>query len=127
MAIESKAENYKIISSFIKYTRLGLSSESLSPFDAYKRICGCCRNYSEACDLLAVYDTMRLLRLSKKYDVINAVRGVYFCSYDRMPQRNEISRRVLNHAIKTNCDERTVYRQLGYARGLYRMLRDDCQ
>ena len=118
-----QTEKKRIITAFRKYTRLGLAKRNLSPFDAYDRIRGVCRSKSDALDLLAVYDTLRLLRISGKYDVIKAVYAVYFDFLGRRPRKNEISNRVLRYAYENHCDERTVYRQLEYARKLYKMLR----
>ena len=120
-----KNDKATIISTFRKYSRLGLDNEHLSPFDVYDRIRGVCKTKSEALDLLAVYDTMRLLRISKKNEVIKAVYAVYFCGLGRKPKKNEISDRVLRHAMENYCDERTVYRQLEYARRVYKMLRSN--
>ena len=111
----------KIASAFRKYSKLGLNSYTLSPFDAYDRIGGVCPTKSAALDLLAVYDTMRLLKLSNKREVISAVTAVYFGISGIKPKKSEISERVLRHATENFCDERTVYRQLEYARRLYIM------
>jgi hypothetical protein len=121
----TKNDKTAIVSSFRKYSRLGLANDKLSPFDAYDRIRGVCKNKSEALDLLAVYDTMRLLRISNKTEVIKAVYAVYFGMSGKKPKKNEISERVLRHASENYCDERTVYRQLEYARKLYLMLRSN--
>lgn len=123
MLSQRQTEKLKVISAFRKYTRLGLASQHLSPFDAYARIKGCCKTESDARDLLAVYDTVRLLKISGKSDILSSVYAVYFSYMGRLPRRNEISNRVLRHAYETNCDERTVYRQLEYARKLYKNLR----
>ena len=120
---QNQIEKSRIIFAFRKYTRLGLANESLSPFDAYDRIRGVCKSKSDALDLLAVYDTLRLLRLSGKKDVIRSVYAVYLCELGRRPKKNEISQKVLRHAFENHFDERTVYRQLEYARKLYKMLR----
>ena len=121
----AKNDKTAIVSAFRKYSRLGLENKYLSPFDAYDRIRGVCKTKSEALDLLAVYDTIRLLRISRKTEVINAVYAVYFCSLGRKPRKNEISDRVLRHAMENYCDERTVYRQLEYARRVYKTLRSN--
>ena len=39
--------------------------------------------------------------------------------------KNEISLRILHYAYENNCDERTVYRQLQYARSVYKLVRED--
>ena len=119
----NQSEKLKVVSSFRKYARLGLGNRKLSPFDVYDRIRGVCSSKSEALDLLAVYDTMRLLRASNKIEVTNAVKAVYFSMQGKKPKKNEISEKVLRHAIENYCDERTVYRQLEYAKKLYKMLR----
>ncbi len=120
---DKQIEKYKIISAFRKYTRLGLSDEKLSPFDAYDRIRGVCKNKEDALDLLAVYDTLRLLRLSGKNEIIRVVYYVYFDTLRRKPKKNEISSKILRYAYDNHCDERTVYRQLKHARSLYKMIR----
>ena len=122
---EIQNEKIKVISAFRKYTRLGLANETLSPFDAYDRIRGVSKNRDDALDLLAVYDTIRLLRLTGKLEIINAVYFVYFDTLRRKPKKNEISAKVLRYAYEHHCDERTVYRQLKYARCLYKTLRSN--
>ena len=117
------SEKIKIIMAFRKYTRLGLASERLSPFVAYRRIKGCSRNESEAYDLLAVYDTVRILRLLNKKDELRAVNEVYFANNRDIKKTDSVSLRVMRHAYETNYDERTVYRQLQYVRKLYSNLR----
>ena len=119
-----KEEKLKIIMAFRKYTRLGLSSEKLSPFVAYSRIKGCSRNNNEAYDLLAVYDTIRFLKILKKNEILRTVKAVYFADGKGIHKRNTVSLRVLRHAYETNCDERTIYRQLEYAKKLYSALRN---
>ena len=116
-------EKLKIISSFRKYTRLGLASRRLSPFDAYKRIRGTSRNENEAYDLLAVYDTVRLLKLLGKTDVLETVMAIYLADSRVLQKRNVVTLRVIRHAYETNCDERTIYRQLEYARKIYTDIR----
>ncbi len=113
----------RIVLAFRKYTRLGLSKNNLYPFDAYDRIRGVSRNKEDALDLLAVYDTLRILRISEKYDVIDAVYAIYFDMHGRKPKKNEISNRVLHYAYEKHFDLRTIYRKLEYARKVYAMLR----
>ena len=120
---EKQTEKYKVISAFRKYTRLGLSDEKLSPFEAYDRIRGVSKSREDALDLLAVYDTLRLLKLSDRKEIIRAVYYVYFDTLRRKPKKNEISAKILRFAYDNHCDERTVYRQLKYARTLYKMIR----
>ena len=121
---QGQLEKIRIISAFRKYTRLGLSRINLSPFDAYARIRGVCKNFESANDLLAVYDTMRFLKILGKDDVVGAVRAVYFDTLRRKAKKNEISLKVRRYAFENHCDERTVYRQLEYARKIYKLIRD---
>ena len=120
---EKQLEKYKIISAFRKYKRLGLATQKLSLFEVYDRIRGLSKNEQEALDLLAVYDTVRLLRISEKTDVIKALSAVYFYPSNATSKKNEISMRVLRYAYENHCDERTVYRQLQYARRIYKLVR----
>ena len=120
---EKQLEKHKIISAFRKYTRLGLSTQKLSLFDVYDRIRGACKSEEDALDLLAVYDTVRLLKISGRTDVIKALGAVYFYSSKGMPKKNETSMRVLRYAYENHFDERTVYRQLQYARRIYKLVR----
>ena len=120
---EKQIEKYRVISAFRKYTRLGLATQNLSLFEVYDRIRGACKTEKEALDLMAVYYTVRLLRISERTDVIRAIRAVYFYSSKGMPKKNEISMRVLRYAYENHCDERTVYRQLQYARRIYKIVR----
>ena len=121
----NQLEKIKIISAFRKYTRLGLANHRLSPFDAYDRIRGVSKNIEESLDLLAVYDTLRILKISCKNEIIEAVYAIYFDTINRKPKRNEISLRITRYAYESHCDERTVYRQLQYARKLYKLLRSN--
>lgn len=114
------SERTKIIYAFRKYARLGLASERLSPFDAYARIRGCSKDEASAAELLAVYETVRFLRLLGREDALRAVDAVYFSLPRRALRKNEISERVLRYAFEQNCDERTVYRKLSYAFDTYK-------
>ena len=122
---QKQIEKYKIISAFRKYTRLGLASNRLSPFEVCERIQGVSKSREEALDIFAVYDTVRLLKISGKEDVLRAVRSVYMCSKRDKMRKNEISLRIIRYAYENNCDERTVYRQLQYARSVYKLVRED--
>lgn len=117
----------QIIAAFRKYSRLGLASGKLDPFDAYDRIKGCCSTRSEARRLLAVYDTVRFLRLTGNRDVLKAVYAIYFSHAGCTMRANEVSQRVLRHAYENNCDERTVYRRLSYAIEIYRKMLADAE
>ena len=58
-------------------------------------------------------------------DIIEAVDFVYFHAFCDKTVRTEISSRVLRYAYEHHCDERTVYRQLQYARRIYMIVRSD--
>lgn len=115
-------ERKRMLLSFKKYARLGLASERLDPIDAYERIKGCCRCRREARELLAVYDTVRFLRISKNTESLKALYAVYCSLSGKSVRKSEISARVLRFAYEHNCDERTVYRRLAHAASVYSML-----
>ena len=125
--MQRKSDRDQIIAAFRKYSRLGLASRRLDPFDAYDRIRGCCSTRREALRLLAVYDTIRFLRLTGNKDTLRAVYAVYFSFSGRALKSNDISRRILRHAYDNNCDERTVYRRLSHAIDVYRMMSADAE
>lgn len=110
---------------FRRYARLGLDRRRMAVFQAYDCIRGVCRDEQDARDMLAVYDTLRLLVASDKQECIDAVRTVYFCGAGRRPRRNDVSYRVRRLAYDSHCDERTVYRRLRYAARLYGVVRQN--
>jgi hypothetical protein len=103
---------------FRKYARLGLDRRSLRPFEVYDVIRGVCRSEEEAQQLLAVYDTVRLLALASP-EALLALRAVYFFNRGKKPLKNQIGHRVLRFASDNHCDERTVYRRLREAKEMY--------
>ncbi len=122
---KSFGERKRMILAFRKYSRLGLSDPSLDVFDAFRRIEGCCGNRKEAHELLAVYETLRFLRLTGETECIRALYAVYFYGARRPLRKNDVTDRVQRHAYESSCDARTVYRRLSYACGIYgRMLSD---
>ena len=102
-----------------QYQRLGLGNRSLDPFVAYARIRGSCRTHADALELLALYDTVRYLRLSGKDEALEMFAKVYLTPFSRCPEKNEISDRVLRTAAAHHCDPRTVYRNLRTVRRMY--------
>lgn len=119
------SEREKTIRIFRKYARLGLASPRLDIFSAYERIKGASRNRREAYELLAVYDTVSFLKLMGREDTLDALYDIYFYSSSYPFRKSEISLRVLRHAKKASCDERTVYRKLAYALKIYKMMLGD--
>ena len=118
----NSSDRKRIIHTFRKYSRLGLASQRLDAFDAYDRIRGCSRTRREAKELLAVYDTVRILKLTDNREVLAALYDVYFSLSGRTLRKSDISNRILRHACDNNCDERTVYRRLSYAFSLYKKM-----
>lgn len=108
---------------FRRYAQLGFDRRALTVFEAYEAISGCCRSRESTLDMLAVYDTLRLLCESGREDCVCAVYEVYFSAERRALCRNDLSYRVRRHAYETSCDERTVYRRLRRAAELYGFLR----
>jgi hypothetical protein len=108
---------------FRRYAEYGFDRRGLGAFEICDAIRGVCPSKEAALDMLAVYDTMRLLRATGNADCAEAVREVYFVSAGRRLRRNDITYRVRRHAFERSYDERTVYRQLERAKELYRRLR----
>ena len=102
-----------------QYQRLGLGNPSLDPFDVADRIRGVCRTRRDALALLALYHTVRTLRLLGKNEALDMFAEVYLSPFSRHPEKNEISRRVLRCAANHHCDPRTVYRNLRTVRRMY--------
>ncbi len=108
---------------FRNYARLGLAqSESL--LDVICRLRGMCRD-STLLDMLAVFDTLRLLELSGDLDSVRAAREVYFATAKKRIRVNEISYRIRRLADELHIDDRTVYRRLKKARDLWALLRSN--
>lgn len=109
---------------FRRFARLGLDRRELSVFRAYDAIQGVTASRASALDMLAVYDTLRLLSASGQSECARAVRAVYFWGAGRRPRKNDVTYRVRRLAFELHCDERTVYRRLETAKQLYTTLRD---
>lgn len=108
--------------SFMRYARYGFEGAGLSGFALYDSIRGVCANGREAARMLAVCDTLRLLRFLGRTDVETAVRAIYFTYRGKAPRRNEITLRVRRFAVEHYLDDRTVYRYLAYAKRLFLQL-----
>ena len=112
----------RMINTLKKYARLGLASGSIDAIDTYERIKGCSRSRKEARELIAVYETVKYLRVCGKEDALDALYAVYFSLSGRGVRKSEISERVLRFAADRYCDERTVYRKLSYVVRVYERL-----
>ena len=111
------------IRAFRKFARLGLSNERLSPMQAYKRIDVLCPSRRSKLDMLAVYDTLRLLDFWDE-SASRAVREVYFRAPSRRLTKTELSHLTEDCAAACFCDVRTVYRRLEKARELMEHIRE---
>ncbi|MGM9642858.1 MAG: hypothetical protein ACI3XI_06580 [Eubacteriales bacterium] len=109
------------IAVFRNYARLGLSGCS-SVLEVVCRLRGICRD-ATALDMIAVFDTLRLLELSGDTDAVRAVREIYFATAKKHIRLNEITLRIRRLADELHVDDRTVYRRLKKARELWRFLR----
>ncbi len=115
------------VRAFRRFARLGLDRRELKVFEAYSVIAGVASCRGAALDMLAVYDTLRLLAASGQQEAANTVRAVYFWGAGRRPRKNDVTYRIRRLALDLHCDERTVYRRLKHAGQLYTTLRDSYQ
>ena len=106
-------------SAFRKYARYGFDRRKLKPFDMYECIKGSVADIEQAHEMLAVYDTLRLLRFYGKEETVRAVHAVYFMYPGCRLKKNDLSFRVRRFATENYCDERTVYRRLSEALRLW--------
>lgn len=111
----------KAAMAFRDYARLGLCS-SKSALDTVCRIRGLCSDEG-ALDMLAVFDTLRLLEVSGENIALRAVRDIYFATAKKKPHANEITLRIRRLADEAHCDDRTIYRHLRKARNLWYFIR----
>ncbi len=106
---------------FRNYARLGLVG-SRSAIDTVCKIRGICTD-SAALDMLAVFDTLRLLEFLGDMIALRAVRDIYFATAGSKLHANEITLRIRRLADEVHCDDRTVYRRLKKARDMWEYLR----
>ena len=123
-AEKKRGEQDRATEYFLRYARYGFATREEDPFSLYESIRGSVSNTREASIMLAVGDTLRLLRYMGRYETVNAVRAVYFAGRGRRLRRNEISLRIRRFAAEHYLDERTVYRRLSDAKHLFLHLLD---
>ncbi len=111
----------KAARAFRNYARMGLCS-SMSALETVCRIRGICGD-GAVLDMLAVFDTIRLLEHSGETIALRAVREIYFATANQKPHSNEITLRIRKLADELHCDDRTVYRHLQKARDLWYFIR----
>ncbi len=121
--MKKNIKNEMAIAAFRNYARLGLARCG-SVLEVVCRLRGICRD-STALDMLAVFDTLRLLELSGDRDAPLAVREVYFATAKKRIKANDITYRIRRLADELHIDDRTVYRRLQKARGLWALLRSN--
>lgn len=122
--MEKNEKRNEIIRAFRKYARLGLLENDLNPIQVYKKIEIACYSRRSRLDMLAVFDTLRLLELNGDEDTLIAIYGVYFEGKAYRLTKREAGRRVFELAMDQYCDSRTVYRRLEKARNLYERIRE---
>ena len=111
----------KAARAFRNYARLGLVG-SRSAIDTVCKIRGIC-NDSAALDMLAVFDTLRLLEFLGDMIALRAVRDIYFATAGSKLHSNEITLRIRRLADEMHCDDRTIYRRLKKARDMWEYIR----
>ena len=105
---------------FRTYARLGLCRE-MSSIGIICRIRGICGDRT-ALDMLAVFDTLRLLEISGEMLALRAVKDIYFSTPTKRHAK-VLSLRVRRLADELHCDDRSVYRYLKKAREIWLALR----
>ena len=109
----------RAVSAFRTYARLGLCREE-SVLGVICRIRGICGE-NTALDMIAVFDTLRLLEISDETFVLRAVKELYL--YPRTYKQNQFSLRLRRVADELHCDDRSIYRYLKKAREIWLALR----
>lgn len=112
----------EMLQAFRKYARLGLSRTQTPTHLIYARLRGVSRTEREARNLLAVYDTVRLLRLERS-PALQVVYDILFDPLLPFRRKNEMTWAVRRYAAARHYDERTVYRQLERIERMYLSLR----
>lgn len=109
----------RAVRAFRTYARLGLHREE-SLLNIICRIRGICGD-AAALDMIAVFDTLRLLEITGETLVLRAVKEMYL--YPRAYKKTQFSLRLLRVADEMHCDDRSIYRYLKKARDLWLALR----
>lgn len=123
--MENNEQRNEIIRVFRKYERLGLSSKGLNPIQIYKKIDVLCVSRRSKLDMLAVFDTLRILAVQNDAESIEILYRVYFVGVEYRLTKIETGRRVALCARDMFCDERTIYRRLEKIRKIYFQIRQE--
>ncbi len=110
---------------FLRYARHGLHRRRLSPLHMADHVRGCLGTGPEAERMMAVYDTLRLLRCLGAEEAIAAVEAVYFADAGRRLRRNDVTLRVRRFAAEHYWDDRSVYRRLAQVKRLFARILND--
>ena len=108
----------EMLAAFRKYARLGLGKNRLATHLIYARLRGVSRTEAGARELLAVYDTVRLLRLQRS-PALAAAEALLLDPHATYRHRTDMTYAVRRYAQAHHYDERTVYRQLALVEDLY--------
>lgn len=119
-----KEQRNQTARAFRKFARLGLDCDEQNPLRVYKRIDVLCHSSRTKLDMLAVFDTIRLLTLFGDDETVKIIRDIYFSISTHRLSKNEISHLVQKSAMKFFCDERTIYRRLEKVRAIYTKIRE---
>ena len=122
--MENNEKRNEIIRIFRRYARLGLGECGLNPIQVYKKIDVLCTSRRSKLDMLAVYDTLRLLELSNDDDVLIAIFRVYLAGKTHRLTKHELGNRVAQLSREQYCDDRTIYRRLEKARTIFEKIRE---
>ena len=114
-----------IIRIFRKFASMGFYNHNYNPIQVYKKIDMFCISRRSKLDMLAVFDTLRLLTLLGEVDTVKCIEMVYFSNLTQRLSRQEMGRRISKCALELFRDERTVYRKLEYARDLFEQIREN--
>ena len=112
----------KAAQAFRCYARLSLCNCN-SALQILCRIRGICGD-STALDMIAVFDTLRLLELDGDTLALRAVKEIYFATASKRIRAGEISLRIRRLAWEEHCDDRTVYRRLEKVRRVWEFVRE---
>ena len=110
---------------FMRYARYGFHRTEETGLARCERIRRCTAGEREAGEMMAVSDTLRLLRFLGRTDTEDAVRAVYFAHRGRRFRRRELGERIRRFAFERHWDERTVYRRLSEAKRLFTQLAEE--
>ena len=114
-----KKQEDRAVAAFTRYARYGFHRRPLTGFAMMDCIRGSTACEEEAREMLAVYDTLRLLTYMNKREELRAIYEVYFTSRGRRLRRNDVSLRVRRFAVENYYDDRTVYRRLARVKRLF--------